>query len=75
MPVWKQFEKLVSNRFVYALGVADLDIAQLKALYEAAEKVRPMIDHYNTEHCCTVRFFLNLFICKGSNEKPVNLSQ
>ncbi|VDN55572.1 unnamed protein product [Dracunculus medinensis] len=54
LPVWKQFEKLVSNRFVYALGVADLDIAQLKALYEAAEKVRPMIDHYNTEHCCTV---------------------
>lgn len=45
---------MVAAQKVYTLGVADLEVQQLKALYEAAAEVRPMIDHYNIENCCTV---------------------
>ncbi|VDK69796.1 unnamed protein product [Onchocerca ochengi] len=54
LPFWKQLETLVRTSKVNTLGVADLDYEQLKALYESTSDYRPMIDHYNTEHCCTV---------------------
>uniref|UniRef100_A0A0R3RU05 GCS light chain n=1 Tax=Elaeophora elaphi TaxID=1147741 RepID=A0A0R3RU05_9BILA len=54
LPFWKQLEILVRTHKVNTLGVADLDYEQLKALYESTNDCRPMIDHYNTEHCCTV---------------------
>ncbi|VDK67149.1 unnamed protein product [Litomosoides sigmodontis] len=54
LPFWKQLETLVRTHKVNALGVADLDYEQLKALYESTTDYRPMIDHYKTEHCCAV---------------------
>ncbi|KAM3718973.1 Glutamate--cysteine ligase regulatory subunit [Dirofilaria immitis] len=54
LPFWKQLETLVRTHKVNTLGVADLDYEQLKALYESTSDYRPMIDHYSTEHCCTV---------------------
>ncbi|KAL3994913.1 Aldo/keto reductase family protein [Acanthocheilonema viteae] len=54
LPFWRQLESLVRINKINTLGVADLDYEQLKALYESASDYRPMIDHYNTEHCCTV---------------------
>ncbi|CAG9534880.1 unnamed protein product [Cercopithifilaria johnstoni] len=54
LPFWRQLETLVRIHKVNTLGVADLDYEQLKALYESTNDYRPMIDHYNTEHCCTV---------------------
>ncbi|VDP22368.1 unnamed protein product, partial [Onchocerca flexuosa] len=54
LPFWKQLETFVGTRKINTLGVADLDYEQLKALYESTSDHRPMIDHYNTEHCCTV---------------------
>lgn len=57
LPFWKQLETLVRTSKVNTLGVADLDYEQLKALYESTSDYRPMIDHYNTEHCCTVCFY------------------
>ncbi|EFO24327.1 glutamate-cysteine ligase modifier subunit [Loa loa] len=54
LPFWKQLETLVRTHKVNTLGVADLDYEQLKALYESTDDHRPMIDHYSTEHCCTV---------------------
>ncbi|VDN04911.1 unnamed protein product [Thelazia callipaeda] len=53
-PFWKSLGNLVKSQKVNSLGVADLDYEQLKALYESTDEYRPMIDHYNTEHCCTV---------------------
>uniref|UniRef100_A0AAF5Q340 GCS light chain n=3 Tax=Wuchereria bancrofti TaxID=6293 RepID=A0AAF5Q340_WUCBA len=54
LPFWTQLETLVRTHKVNTLGVADLDYEQLKALYESTNDHRPMIDHYSTEHCCTV---------------------
>ncbi len=52
--MWRQLEKLVQRGDVYSLGVADLDLHRLRALYEAAEFVKPSIDHYSIDGCCTV---------------------
>uniref|UniRef100_A0A915Q4M5 GCS light chain n=1 Tax=Setaria digitata TaxID=48799 RepID=A0A915Q4M5_9BILA len=54
LPFWRQLETLVNNHKVHTLGVADLEYEQLKALYESTSDHQPMINHYNTEHCCTV---------------------
>lgn len=54
LPFWKQLETLVTSHKVHTLGVADLDYEQLKALYESANDIRPMIVHYNIDQCCTV---------------------
>uniref|UniRef100_A0A914WHK2 GCS light chain n=2 Tax=Plectus sambesii TaxID=2011161 RepID=A0A914WHK2_9BILA len=52
--VWKQLETLVAKNQAFSLGVADLEVEQLKALFEWAEDVKPCIDHYNMDGCCAV---------------------
>lgn len=52
-PIWRQLELLVDKRLISAIGVADLQVEQLKAICEVAN-VKPCINHFNIEGCCVV---------------------
>ncbi|MFH4974993.1 hypothetical protein AB6A40_001702 [Gnathostoma spinigerum] len=53
LPLWRQLEKLVGDGFLAAIGVADLQLPALRALYKEAD-VKPCINHFNIENCCVV---------------------
>ncbi len=42
------------NVRVKTIGVADFDLPELRALYDWAPNVKPSIDHFNIQACCTV---------------------
>lgn len=66
-PIWKRLEALVEEeRRAVTLGVADLDLNELQALYEWAPSVKPEIDHYNIEGCCTIPVELSAY-CKSND--------
>lgn len=51
--IWNELEQMVTSEKVVTVGVADFQLSQLKALYEAAT-LKPVVDHYNIEACCVV---------------------
>ena len=55
MSVWSQLEEFVDKGKVVSLGVADLPFERLRALVEAATRVRPSINHYSVEGCFMIQ--------------------
>lgn len=49
--MWPELEKLVSEGHVAALGVADLMVDDLKAIWTRAPNIKPLVNHYNIAAC------------------------
>ncbi|KAH7730808.1 Protein E01A2.1 a [Aphelenchoides avenae] len=66
--IWNELEQMVASEKVVTVGVADFQLSQLKALYEAAS-LKPVVDHFNIEACCVVPPELQAF----AKEKDIQL--
>lgn len=51
--LWRVLEEYATNKKINQLGIADLDLTTLKALYDSAT-VRPTIAQINLQACCVV---------------------
>jgi glutamate--cysteine ligase regulatory subunit len=60
LSIWKHVEDLLASQKVISAGVAEFQLVQLKALYEAA-KTKPALDHFNIDSCCVVPPDLNTY--------------
>lgn len=60
--LWQKLEKLINNEKVINVGVADLHLAPLKAIYECGSSLKPCLDHFNIEGCCVVVFLILTFL-------------
>jgi len=67
-PVWKRIEELTRERKIFSVGVADLLLPYLQALYDFAE-IKPCINHYSIEGCCSVPSDLQQY----AKEKDIQL--
>lgn len=70
-PLWLNLCELIKEGKVVELGVADLELPQLKALTNRAEKEgvpAPAINHYNIQSCCSVPDDLQVY-AKGKGIK------
>lgn len=54
LSMWPSLEKLVDEGHVVALGCADLDVDDLRRLWDGAQHVKPLVNHYYLSACCSV---------------------
>lgn len=67
LELWQKFEQLISNEKVLSVGVADLHLIPLKAIYECGSTLKPCLDHFNIEGCCVVgdsQFLIYIYVEK-----------
>lgn len=58
--LYTKIETLVAIGKVLSIGVGDLHLKPLKAIYENV-KIKPCLDHFNIEGCCVVNFSTVIF--------------